>query len=223
MERSAFFFKEEMKIKLAYPKIPDTLHCPLKQCIAFEKIDGTNIHFVWTPQNNFQSFGTRRDRYSYTDASLTEFHKYHYGLDGLDDAFQKIEPTLSDFLTKQYGNAKEVIIFTEFYGINSFAGSHQTADEKKLTLFDVQIDGVMLPPDQFIELFEPFGIPKVVFRGKFTGQLFVDVRNGKYPVGEGVVVKGIVNNQMYMAKIKTNAYLKKLKETFKNNWQEYWE
>lgn len=212
-----------MKIKLAYPKIPDTLHCPLKQCIAFEKIDGTNIHWVWSPQNGFHSFGTRRDRYSYTDASLAEFHKHHYGLDGLDDAFQKIEQGLNDFLIKQYHSAQEVIIFTELYGPNSFAGKHKPEDKKQLIIFDVQVDGVMLPPDQFIELFEPFGIPKVVFKGKFTGQLFIDVRNSKFPVKEGVVVKGVVDNQVYMAKIKTNAYCKKLMERFEGDWKEYWE
>ena len=212
-----------MKIKLAYPKIPDTLHCPLKQCIAFEKIDGTNIHWVWTPQNGFESFGTRRDRYTYTDASLIEFHKYHYGLDGLNEAFQKIEPSLNDFLIKQYYAAKEVIIFTELYGPNSFAGKHKPQDKKQLFLFDVQVDGVMLPPEEFIQLFEPFGIPKVVFKGKFSGQLYADVRSGTYKVKEGVVVKGIVNNEIYMAKIKTSAYARELREKFKGDWKNYWE
>ena len=137
--------------------------------------------------------------------------------------FQKIEQPLSDFLTKNYYGTKEVIIFTEFHGPHSFAGTHNPKEEKKLTLFDVQIDGRLLPPEQFIKLFEPFGIPKVVFQGKFSGQLFMDVRNGKHPVQEGIVVKGVVNGQVYMAKIKTNAYLEQLKTKFKDNWKEYWE
>jgi len=212
-----------MKIKLAYPKIPDTLHCPLKNCIAFEKIDGTCLHFVWSPEHGFHSFGTRRDRFTYIDASFAQFHQDHPGLNGLEPAFQKIEQPLSDFLIKNYYSTKEVIIFTEFHGPHSFAGTHNLKEEKKLTLFDVQVDGAMLAPDEFIKLFEPFGVPKVVFRGKFTGQLFMDVRSGKYPVAEGVVVKGMVDGQVYMAKIKTNAYLAKLKNQFKDNWREYWE
>ena len=212
-----------MKIKLVYPKIPDTLNCSLKQCTAFEKHDGTNIHWVWSPENGFHSFGTRRDRYAYSDASLAQFHQDHPGLDGLDRAFEKIEQPLSDFLIKNYYGTKEFIIFTEFHGHHSFAGTHDPKEEKKLTLFDVRIDGRLMPPEQFIKLFEPFGIPKVVFQGKFTGQLFVDVRQGKYPVGEGVVVKGVADNQVYMAKIKTNAYLEKLKSKFGDNWKEYWE
>lgn len=212
-----------MKIKLVYPKIPDTLHCPLKQCVAFEKIDGTNIHWVWTPQNGFESFGTRRDRYPNTDASIAQFHKFHYGLDGLDAAFQKIAQPLSEFLLNKFPDSKEVLVFTELYGTNSFAGSHKPEDKKQLILFDVQVDGKMLPPEEFIQLFEPFGIPKVIFRGKFTGQLYADVRSGKYGVKEGVVVKGMVSDEIYMAKIKTSAYAKKLMERFEGDWKNYWE
>lgn len=212
-----------MKIKLTYPKIPDALHCPLKSCYAFEKIDGTNIHWVWNSEFGFHDFGTRRDRFLNSDAGWVQFYQAHPELDGLKEVFRKIEPTLNDFLIQNYYGTEEIIIFTEFYGANSFAGGHEPKDEKKLTLFDVQINGKMLPPDQFIKQFGPFGIPKVVFQGKFTGQLFVDVRNSKYPVQEGVVVKGMADGKVYMAKIKTNAYLQKLKDQFKNNWQEYWE
>ncbi len=212
-----------MKIKLTYPKIPDALHCPLKSCVAFEKIDGTNIHWVWNPEFGFHDFGTRRDRFINSDAGWVQFYQAHSELAGLKEAFQKIEQPLSDFLTTNYYGTKEVIIFTEFHGPRSFAGTHNPKEEKKLTLFDVQIDGRLLPPEQFIKLFEPFGTPKVVFQGKFSGQLFMDVRNGKYSVQEGIVVKGVVNGQVYMAKIKTNAYLEQLRTQFKDNWKEYWE
>jgi hypothetical protein len=215
--------RSPMKIKLVYPKIPNTLHCPLRQCIAFEKIDGTNIHWVWCPQNGFHSFGTRRDRYTYNDVGLAEFHQYHFGLDGLEKAFQKIEGSLSEFLLKQFPDSTEIIVFTEIVGPSSFAGKHKQSEEKQAIIFDVQIDGSLLPPDQFINMFQGFTIPKVVFQGKFSGQLFMDVRNGKYPLKEGVVVKGIVDGQVYMAKIKTHAYAQKLMEKFKLDWKEYWE
>ena len=64
---------------------------------------------------------------------------------------------------------------------------------------------------------------QTLFKGKFTGQLFVDVRKGKYNVKEGVVVKGMVGDQVYMAKIKTEAYLQRLQSQFKNDWKNYWE
>jgi hypothetical protein len=85
------------------------------------------------------------------------------------------------------------------------------------------VDDKIIPPDQFVEDFKQFNIARIVFQGKFSGQLFVDVRKGKYDVKEGVVVKGIYSNQVYMAKIKTEAYLERLKNEFQDNWKEYWE
>lgn len=206
-----------MKTKLVYPKIPDALDCPLKQCVAFEKIDGTNLHFVWSPENGFHSFGTRRDRFDYSDAGIAQFHQAHPGMDGLEKAIQRDIVPMSSYLSGRS------IVFAEFVGDNSFAGSHQPKDEKRLIIFDVEWNGAMMPPEEFIRCFGNLSTPKIVYQGKFTGQLFMDVRNGKYNVKEGVVVKGVANKQVYMAKIKTQAYLDKLKETFKDNWKEYGE
>ncbi|HJZ24217.1 MAG TPA: hypothetical protein VJ201_07205, partial [Candidatus Babeliales bacterium] len=64
----------------------------------------------------------------------------------------------------------------------------------------------------FIKDFSQFNIAKVVYKGKYNGQFINDVYEGKYQINEGVVCKGIVNGQVYMTKIKTNAYLKKLKK-----------
>jgi len=218
-----------MKIKLAYPKIPDALHCSLKQCVAFEKLDGTLIHIVWKPQlGYFESFGTRRDSFPFLEEGFDQFDKAHpwlhslwYGIGELWDQESKLEEFLTN--SERFKSCQEIIFFAEYFGPNSFAGSHQVGDKMQLVIFDVQVDGAMLPPDQFIELFEPFGIPKVVYKGKFSGQLFIDVRNGKYDVKEGVVVKGVVSGKVQMVKIKTQAYLDKLRETFKDNWKEYGE
>jgi hypothetical protein len=115
------------------------------------------------------------------------------------------------------------VVFTEYFGPNSFAGMHQPGDEMDLIIFDVQIDGNLLPPEEFLRVFKDFNIARVVFKGKYSGQLFNDVREGKYGVKEGVVVKGVADGQLYMAKIKTNAYLERLKNTFGDSWKEYWE
>ena len=221
-----------MKIKLAYPKIPDTLDCPLKQCIAFEKLDGTNIHFV-LKNLIFTDFGTRRDRFSTNEEGVKSFNQAHPELSSLYKDNKEFILHLEIFLLEnpKY-HSKETVLFFEYCGPNSFAGQHQPKDNKKLYLIDAQIDGKMVPPAELIEDFEEFftewegfqdRFPKVVFKGKFTGQLFVDARKGKFPVKEGIVVKGIVGDQIYMAKIKTEAYLDRLKNEFKDNWKEYWE
>ena len=38
----------------------------------------------------------------------------------------------------------EVIVFTEFLGDNSFAGSHEPNDVKKLILIDIQYDKIFM-------------------------------------------------------------------------------
>jgi hypothetical protein len=215
-----------MKIKLAYPKIPDTLNCPLKQCVAFEKYDGTNIHWVWKPNMGWLDFGTRRDRFPLNNGGVRQFEQAHPELAGLDqlwdqDPNNSLELYLWDH--PRYNTVQEVIVFTEYFGPKSFAGSHDPKDEKQLVIFDVMVDGKVIPPEQMLEDFKKWNLAKVVFQGKFTGQLFVDVRKGKYPVKEGVIVKGVVGNEVYMAKIKTEAYMDKLKTQFKDNWKEYWE
>lgn len=223
-----------MKIKLAYPKIPDTLDCPLKQCIAFEKLDGTNIHYVYR-NLVFTDFGTRRDRFSANDEGAKSFNQAHPELASLHKDNKDFILGLEIFLLEQDKyHSKETIFFFEYCGPNSFAGQHQPKEYKKLHLIDVQIDGKMVPPEELIEDFKEFftdpewgdysdRLPKVVFKGKFSGQLFVDARKGKFPVKEGIVVKGMVGDRVYMAKIKTEAYLDRLKNEFKDNWKEYWE
>lgn len=213
-----------MKIKLAYPKIPDTLDCPLRQCIAFEKYDGTNIHWTFMPQEGWQDYGTRRDRYSINTTGVRAFEEAHPELAGVHKLWDQ-DSKLEDFFNSnpKYNTAKEIIVFTEYFGPNSFAGQHNPKDEKQLVIFDIEVDGKIIPPEEFVEDFKQFNIAKIVYQGKFSGQLFVDVRKGKLNVKEGIVVKGMVSGQIYMAKIKTEAYMERLKKEYKDNWKEYWE
>jgi hypothetical protein len=55
------------RIKLAYPKMPGSKNSPLEKCLAFEKYDGTNLHWVWEPEMGWYAFGTRRDRFDLDD------------------------------------------------------------------------------------------------------------------------------------------------------------
>ena len=107
-------------------------------------------------------------------------------------------------------------MFTEYFGPNSFAGLHKPDDPKRLVLFDVQAepDG-MLGPDRFIADFGHLPIARVVYRGKLSGKFAEEVRTGKYGVMEGVVCKGGSGGpDLWLAKIKTYAYLERLKRAF---------
>jgi hypothetical protein len=42
-------------LMLHYPKIPASRHAPAGRCVAFEKCDGTNLHWDWD-----RELGSRR-------------------------------------------------------------------------------------------------------------------------------------------------------------------
>jgi hypothetical protein len=47
---------------------------------------------------------------------------------------------------------------------------------------------------------------------------------GKYQLDEGVICKGGTGGEdIWMVKIKTNAYMSKLKQAFAERWEDYWE
>lgn len=212
-----------MKISLAYPKIPDSKGFEPKKCIAFEKYDGTNIHFVWTPQRGFHAFGTRRDRFPDTHYGWVSFDQAHPGLEGLSEVFNAFGMSLAVVLEENYPDSQEVLVFMEYLGPGSFAGEHVPNEKKQLIIFDVMVGACLVDPETFVEQFGHLPIAKVLYRGKYTGQLVEDIRKGKYKVSEGAVIKGVHKKQVLMCKVKSEQYLTKLKEKFKNNWKEYWE
>ena len=213
------------RIPLAYPKIPGSKKSPLAKCIAFEKYDGTNFHWVWEKELGWYAFGTRRNRFDLDEKGISEFVQNHPGLEDAPEIFQQIyaKPLDKIFLENPDYKADEIVVFTEFFGPHSFAGKHKEEEEKQLILFDVEVDGEMIDPEKFLEDFSDLSIARVVFRGKLTGKFLQDVRDGKYDVAEGVVCKGGKGEDVWMVKVKTNEYMKKLKEAFADNWENYWE
>ncbi len=214
------------RVQLAYPKIPDSKNCPLERCIAFEKYDGTNIHWIWEIELGWYAFGTRRNRFDLDDMGIAEFNAAHPGLEQAPDIFSRdfASQLTTIFQENQQYNCPEITVFTEFFGLNSFAGMHKHEDQKQLVLFDVQTDGGIIIPQQFVQDFNELNIARIIYRGKLTGKFINHVREGKYGVTEGVVCKGGNNpNNLWMVKIKTNAYMCRLQQAFKENWQAYWE
>lgn len=222
-----------MKIALAYPKMHTVENFGPKTCVAFEKYDGTNLHWVWHKDKGFYAFGTRRDRYDYTPDGIREFIYSHRFLKDAPEIFKDSYQFLENHI-KPYDyeptdeDSGNVVLFTEFLGDRSFAGTHKHDDQKRLILFDVKNDWGFAGPERFIEDYGKFNvngfhIARSIYNGKYSGQLVEDIRNGKYAVNEGAVIKGVYYGTVCMAKVKTNAYLDKLKETFKDSWKNYWE
>jgi hypothetical protein len=213
---------------LHYPKIPGSENCPAGRCIAFEKYDGTNLHWDWDREFGWHAFGTRRDEFSLTAIGIDQFCRMHAHLRECVEVFQAhlvdgLEQVFRD--NSRYHEVAGITVFTEFLGPNSFAGLHRSEDPKQLILFDVLIEPFgLIGPDQFVADFDHLGSARVVYRGKLTGKFSEEVRDGKFGVNEGVVCKGGSGGpDLWMVKIKTYSYMEKLKAAFASNWEDYWE
>jgi hypothetical protein len=196
-----------------YPRIDGSNKAPLGEwCIAFYKYDGSNLRWEWNPKKGWYKQGTRTRLFDHTDEIFGE-------------AIPLFQDTLGPEIAKR---AKEIepgiqslIVFTEFFGPNSFTGMHNPNDSKELRLFDVNLykRGIM-KPRHFVKYFGdlPFSA-QIVYEGNLNKEFIEDVRNGLYPVVEGVVAKG----DDFRVKIKTKAYLERLKEVYKDGWKNFWE
>jgi hypothetical protein len=209
-----------------YPKTFGFHHALIgKPCVAFYKYDGSNLRFEYSrKQKKWYKFGTRRHLFAEGDpeygASLPIFFKKY--ADGLAKVFHD---------TKSWRSVDHMIVFAEYFGPHSFAGRHdpqrlgvENNDPKDLVLFDVNIHRKgLLGPEEFLKYFGHLPVAEVVCQGLLTEKFFKDVRENKYSLNEGVMCKGSTGHDLWMCKIKTLSYLKKLKEMYAERWNEFWE
>jgi hypothetical protein len=148
------------------------------------------------------------------------------------DAIKLFRNTLENSLLKvlagpNFKPYKEITVFCEYFGENSFAGSHDLTQPMKLVMFDVLCQhkqAKFLKPDEFISIFsDVVETPRVVYTGELTDAFISDVRKGAFDVKEGVICKGIQPSGAFVGgvwqcKIKTQAYLDKLKHKFGDDW-----
>jgi hypothetical protein len=195
-----------------YPSIPYYAEFVGRPCIGFKKYDGSNLRFEWSKKKGWHKFGTRRHLFDRKDPV--------YG-----PAVDLFEKTLAEPLVKSFTDQKDLrgtenaIVFAEFFGPNSFAGDHVPEDPKELILFDVNIHkkGLVSPRD-FIKFFANMPSAEVLYNGELTEEFIQEVIEGTVPVQEGVVVKGGQGHQLWMAKIKTADWIRRVKEQFPTEW-----
>jgi hypothetical protein len=210
-----------------YPKILGPYDAAHGQpCIAFYKLDGSNLRFEWNPKSGWYKFGTRRQLFHPTDpvyGSAVEIFLRKYG-DGLIKVIRE---------NSAYRKVDGLIAYAEFFGPHSFAGKHdaeflgvESNDPKDVVLFDININKKgFVSPEKFVEHFGHLHIPEVVYRGPFDRDFTESIRNNTLgvPLVEGVVAKGGEGHKLWMRKVKTLAYLKELKERLGTGWEQYWE
>src|SRR5438270_9547832 len=109
---------------LHYPKIPGSRDVPEGRCIAFEKYDGTNVHWEWDRDFGWHSFGPRRAEFNLTREGIELFGQSHAHLRKAVEVFRA---TLAEAVEKtfrehsDYREFQSFKVFTEFLGPSSFA------------------------------------------------------------------------------------------------------
>jgi hypothetical protein len=192
--------------------------------VAFDKLDGSNIRAEWERKKGWHLFGSRRRLLDESSPLLGQ--AIPLIRDGYGDGLAKV--LVDDPI---FRGARQATAYFEFLGPHSFAGLHDPADlgvpsnePFAVVLIDVNIHKRgFVSADEFIDRFGHLGVPRVVHRGVLDRQFIEDVRAGKFGTGEGVVCKGGEGHGRWMAKVKTNAYLQRLKEFFQGEWERYWE
>ena len=199
-----------------YPSIINSSKAPRKHCVAFDKLDGSNFRAKWTRKQGFACFGTRTQLIG----PETPFWNHMIEVfnagpaDALQDKFKK---------DKDLRNEREITVYGEYYGPNSFAGRHSDEDVRNnlmvISIFDVLVghkNARFVGPMDFIKEYqELIKIPDVIYVGNLNEELIKDVRASKYDVKEGVICKGTertgaFSGGVWTCKIKTQQYLDKL-------------
>ena len=204
---------------MEYPSIKNTGKYKTIPVMVFEKIDGSNFRAKWTRKSGFSLFGTR--------TQLVDHNTPYWG-----NIVSLFNETLSDKLHASFSKLKvdKLVVFGEYYGPNSFAGRHVDDDIHRILPFDVYDEKIksFMPPEKFYnEIGALVPIPKVLETNiEINSQLIETIREGYYDVAEGVICKGLNRDGSFcggvpMYKIKTSAYLQKLKDTFNHEWERY--
>jgi hypothetical protein len=200
-----------------YPSMQSSRKAPIgESCIAFYKYDGSNLRWEWTKKRGWTKFGTRNHLFDKNDAQFGQ---------AIPLFLETIAPKLDDVIKQEFKGVDLVTVYTEYFGPSSFAGVHVPGEPKELRLFDVcPHKKCMVSPRDFVKLFGalPFAA-QVVYDGMLTEEFINDVRAGIYPVTEGVVCKGGERHNLWMVKVKTDAYKQKLIEVYKDGWANFWE
>jgi hypothetical protein len=173
---------------------------------VFDKLDGSNLRFEWDSKKGWYKFGTRNRLFDESDEvfgiAVSLF------MDTLAESIETIA---------RQQKWKGVIAFAEFWGKNSFAGEHDPADQKYLTLFDINpFKKGIIGPEQFLDLFGSLSIPGFLGKIKWTRDFVQTVRAGSVEgiTFEGVVGKAGEGHRLIMRKAKTRAWIDKVFEKF---------
>jgi len=181
------------------------------EIVAFDKLDGSNLRFEYSPKRGFYKFGTRKmmiDSKSTSFGFAIELFLKKYS-EGFSRAFRE----------KTYRNCLSAVCYAELVGTKSAFGQHDFQNDVfDIVLFDVDIyKKGFVPPKQFIQDFGHLGIPRIVYEGTLNREFVKSVRDNQFSLSEGVICKGKKamgrkgNERLFYCKIKTDDWFQRLR------------
>jgi len=191
----------------SYPSISRKIED--KSVIVFDKLDGSNIRAEWSKKKGFYKFGSRTQLIDSSHPLLGE------AVNLIANKQDQLSTIFKDM------KCERVVSFFEFYGDNSFAGSHEREDHT-VTLLDVDVyKRGIIPPQEFVDLFTDVGIPTVLHTGVLTESMITSIRDGSLP---GMTFEGVVckhhkhkNKIVKMFKVKNRKWIEKLRDKCDGN------
>lgn len=134
-----------MKSYPSIPKIKDSEYLFGRKSYVFKKYDGSNLRFEWNKKFGWTKFGTRTRLFDKSDDVFG---------DAIEIFLNQLAPELEKVFESKYKGIQKIVVFCEYLGDNSFAGTHNKEDKKRLILFDVNLDKKgMVSPEEFVKNF----------------------------------------------------------------------
>ena len=191
------------------------------QWMMFDKIDGSNLRVEMNQKTGeFVKWGSRKKLLDPEDDAniLTKAVKI------FEDTYD--QEALCAFL-KKINSKHRFTLYFEFHGPNSFAGSHDLADDHVLTLLDIWQEGRgYLSAKVLYEAFPQYAPAYLGTVNEIDSELLRKIRMGELEgMGpEGVVFKhpteGLSRNQTRL-KAKRGAWIVKVQEKHQHDWQKF--
>lgn len=203
---------------IEYESIAHLSKCALlnKPVYSFYKYDGSNLRFEWQSKRGFCKFGTR------TQLIDEKTDVFGQGVTIFQDTIaSEIIARLKNYYPKRVFNTfDKIVVFSEFFGDNSFAGNHEDSDVKRLKVFDVNlIKKGLISPKEFVDIFNDWEhSAELLYQGNLN-QPYINSVKSSTTLAEGVICKAMLDGRVQMCKVKTDSWLGKIKEKFEN-WQD---
>ena len=202
-----------------YPSIPSKILYDVPVAI-YQKVDGSQVRVAWNSQRGFYKFGSRNGLISTKDPILGKIPNIF---------MDKYSKDLSKVFKKN--GWTQAVAFCEFWGPNSFAGTHNINDKHTVTLFDIYVEkrGFLFPDEFSLISYRVEETPEVLaLTTTITTHLETRIRNNLVwgdTHAEGVVCKSVTSNlgRPIMFKIKTDQWIRRLYTYCKGNYRRFYE